>query len=118
MSLQLLDDDSNAFWTADLVEDGNEGDKEAATYRDAIAPFHGLSASGEAVGQIVYANYGTKDDYDKLVASGVDLLSYCFSTGSMSIIVGASITITKRYRPQLWLAWCLVLAGADVAAAP
>ncbi|EIW82297.1 transferrin receptor ectodomain apical domain-containing protein, partial [Coniophora puteana RWD-64-598 SS2] len=73
LSLQLLDDDSSAIWTADLIEDGNEADKEASTYRDAIAPFHGLSASGEAIGHIVYANYGTKEDYDKLIESGVDL---------------------------------------------
>ncbi|KIO12583.1 hypothetical protein M404DRAFT_124942, partial [Pisolithus tinctorius Marx 270] len=33
----------------------------------------GLSAAGEAIGQLVYANYGTRDDYEKLVEAGVDL---------------------------------------------
>ncbi|KAH7885508.1 Zn-dependent exopeptidase [Phlebopus sp. FC_14] len=73
ITLQLLGSDGEPTWTADLLEDGDPADETAARYKHAIPPFHGLSAPGEAVGQIVYANYGTKDDYDKLVEAGVDL---------------------------------------------
>ena len=45
------------------------------------------------------------------IASGVDLLGLCFSTGPFSIIIGISVKVTKQYRPQLWLAWCLMLIG-------
>ncbi|PIL24610.1 MFS general substrate transporter [Ganoderma sinense ZZ0214-1] len=44
-------------------------------------------------------------------ASGVDLLALFVSVGPPTIITGASIAITKRYRPQLWLAWCFILLG-------
>ncbi|KAF9238740.1 Zn-dependent exopeptidase, partial [Melanogaster broomeanus] len=73
ITLELLGSDGESVWTADLLEDGDPGDETAAKYKHAIPPFHGFSASGEAIGQLVYANYGTKDDYDKLTASGVDL---------------------------------------------
>ena len=46
------------------------------------------------------------------IASGVDLLALCFSTGPISILTGLSITKTQRYRPQLWLGWALVVVGA------
>ncbi|KAF8138373.1 Zn-dependent exopeptidase, partial [Boletus edulis] len=73
ISLEILGQDGDSIWIADLLEDGDPGDKTAAEYKHAIPPWHGLSAGGEATGPIVYANYGTKDDYDKLVAMGVDL---------------------------------------------
>ena len=73
ISLQILAEDGQSIWTADLLEDGDPGDETAARYRDTVPPWHGLSAAGEAAGRLVYANYGTKDDYDKLVAMGVDL---------------------------------------------
>ncbi|KAI0751912.1 Mfs1.1 [Daedaleopsis nitida] len=47
-------------------------------------------------------------------SSGIDLLGLCFSTGTVSIVVGASIARTKRYRPQLWFAWCLTLVGVGL----
>ncbi|KAI1791873.1 Mfs1.2 [Ganoderma leucocontextum] len=44
-------------------------------------------------------------------ASGVDLLALFVSVGPPTIITGVSIAKTKRYRPQLWLAWCFILLG-------
>ncbi|KAF8551485.1 Zn-dependent exopeptidase [Imleria badia] len=73
ITLDILGQDGESIWTADLLEDGDPADETAAKYKHAIPPWHGLSAAGEAAGRIVYANYGTKDDYDKLVAMGVDL---------------------------------------------
>jgi N-acetylated-alpha-linked acidic dipeptidase len=73
ISLELLGQDGGSVWTADLLEDGDPGDETAAKYKHAIPSWHGLSAPGEATGPIVYANYGTKEDYDQLDAMGVDL---------------------------------------------
>lgn len=40
---------------------------------DAVPTFHGLSADGIAEGEIVYVNYGRKEDYDEIVAKGGNL---------------------------------------------
>ena len=73
-SLQVLDKAGNALWDADLVEDGDPGDPDAAKYRDYVPTFHGYSKAGDVTGkvwnfctsaypvltslQLVYANYG------------------------------------------------------------
>lgn len=51
-SLEILGEDGNAVWTADLVEDGDPLDEDAHKYRDAIKAWHGYSAHGEAEGQV------------------------------------------------------------------
>lgn len=40
---------------------------------DRIPTFHGFSASGNATGQLVYANMGLRADYDKLADEGINL---------------------------------------------
>ncbi len=40
---------------------------------DVVMPFHGSSASGDVTGEVVYANYGTLADFDRLAAEHVDL---------------------------------------------
>lgn len=72
-ALSILGNDGQPEWEADLVEDGDPRDPDAANYRDAIPTFHGLSADGDVEGQLVYVNYGSKEDYDDLLAKGVDL---------------------------------------------
>ena len=71
-SLQILDEDGKPVWSADLAEHGDKLDPEAAKYADAVPAFHGLSKGGEVEGQLIYVNYGTKEDFDELVAAGVD----------------------------------------------
>jgi len=73
MAVELLGERDQLIWTANLLEDGDPRDETAAKYKHSVAPFHGLSAAGEAIGQVVYANYGTEDDYDRLDEAGVDL---------------------------------------------
>ncbi|KAG6378629.1 hypothetical protein JVT61DRAFT_12899 [Boletus reticuloceps] len=46
ISLEILGQDGDSIWTADLLEDGDPGDKTAAEYKHAIPPWHGLSAGG------------------------------------------------------------------------
>ncbi|KAJ3997951.1 Zn-dependent exopeptidase [Lentinula boryana] len=69
-SLDIVDETGKSIWSADLREDGNEGDADAAKYRDYIPPWHGLSANGEGQGRLVYVNYGTYEDYEEVLASG------------------------------------------------
>lgn len=111
-ALQILDADGNVAWDADLVEDGDPRDPEAGEYRDYVPTFHGLSKDGDVEGQLVYANYGRKEDYDELVAQGVDftgkivlaryvlsdirsnLLTRCYSYGS--IFRGLKISLAQE----------------------
>ncbi|KAJ3919944.1 hypothetical protein F5877DRAFT_39116, partial [Lentinula edodes] len=72
-SLDILDGIGSSIWSADLREDGNAGDEDAAKYRDYIPPWHGLSAHGEGQGQLVYVNYGAYEDYEEVIASGQNL---------------------------------------------
>ncbi|KAI9000854.1 Zn-dependent exopeptidase [Trametes punicea] len=72
-SLEILDEDGNAVWTAALEEVADNTDPEAGKYYDAVTTWHGLSKGGSAKGKLVYANYGRKEDYDELVANGVNL---------------------------------------------
>ncbi|KAF8192452.1 Zn-dependent exopeptidase [Pholiota molesta] len=44
----------------------------AHKYKDTIPTWHGLSSDGDVTGQLIYANYGRKEDYDELVAQGTN----------------------------------------------
>ncbi|KAI0775950.1 Zn-dependent exopeptidase [Trametes elegans] len=72
-SLQILGEDGNPVWTAELEEVADFTDPEAGKYYDAVTAWHGLSRGGSAQGKLVYANYGRKEDYDELFEAGVDL---------------------------------------------
>ncbi|KAJ7578651.1 Mfs1.2 [Mycena floridula] len=45
------------------------------------------------------------------VRSGVVLLSLALVLAPFLIIAGVSVTITKRYRPQTWFAWVVLIIG-------
>lgn len=72
-SLAVLDADGSVAWTADIEEDGDSLDHDAAKYRTAVPTFHGFSKDGEVEGELIYAGYGTKEDYDALEAAGTNL---------------------------------------------
>ena len=38
-------------------------------------------------------------------------LSICTSIGPSVVVAGLSITIFKKYRPQLWIGWVLLVVG-------
>lgn len=71
-SLELLNDQGRSIWSANVEEIADERDPEAAKYANAVPSFHGLSKDGEAEGPLVYVNYGSKEDYDELVAAGTN----------------------------------------------
>lgn len=57
-------------FTGPTPEAGFAGDKDSFG-PDVIMPFHAYSPSGEAEGQVVYANYGLPEDYDQLAQLGI-----------------------------------------------
>jgi N-acetylated-alpha-linked acidic dipeptidase len=57
-------------FTGPTPEAGFVGDKDSFG-PDIILPFHAYSPSGEAEGQVIYANYGLPEDYDQLEALGI-----------------------------------------------
>lgn len=69
-SLEILGDDGNPVWQANLEEEVDEADPDAFEHGNVVPAFHGLSANGEVEGKLVYAHYGRKQDYDALVDAG------------------------------------------------
>ncbi|THH13793.1 hypothetical protein EW146_g6464 [Bondarzewia mesenterica] len=79
-SLQILSDDGEVAWAADLEEVSDGTDPEAGKYVNAVSTWHGLSRGGDVQGKLIYANYGLKEDFDDLVNKGVNF------TGSIVIV--------------------------------
>lgn len=79
-SVSILGDDGLPVWAAPLEEVADDTDPEAGKYFASVPTFHGLSASGEVTGKLIYANYGRQEDYKALVAKGVDF------TGAIVIV--------------------------------
>jgi len=48
------------------------------------------------------------------IASGVDLFGLAFSVAPSALLVGLSIAISHQYRPQIWVAWSLVIIGTGL----
>lgn len=80
-SVDILVPDGNGLveWSAKLREDIVEGDP-TSIYRDEVPTFHGLSVSGNVTGPILYAGYGSKQDFEALEAAGIDV------TGSIILV--------------------------------
>ncbi|KFH42840.1 Glutamate carboxypeptidase-like protein [Hapsidospora chrysogenum ATCC 11550] len=67
-AIQILDDKGDkAIWTAKLEE---EERNEATAGRQTWA-FHGHSKSGDVRGPLIYANYGSREDFKRLQDNGV-----------------------------------------------
>ena len=69
VSLKLLKPEAA---TLSLREDGYARDKDSWS-EDAFPGFHGYGASGKAAGQLIYANYGTHEDFERLESLGVSV---------------------------------------------
>ncbi|KAG5926944.1 hypothetical protein E4U53_002958 [Claviceps sorghi] len=67
--VEILDKDGQRpVWTAKLDEEERGGETAG---RQTYA-FHGLSKAGDVKGPLIYANYGSRDDYQKLRDWGID----------------------------------------------
>ena len=69
VSLKLLKPEVAAL---SLREEGHIRDKDSYS-DDAFPGFHGYGASGKAAGQVVYANYGTREDFERLESLGLSV---------------------------------------------
>ena len=67
--LQLLEPRT---FTASLKEEAAEGDPSTAS-PDVIPPYNSFSPDGDATGELVYVNYGTREDYELLARYGIDV---------------------------------------------
>jgi N-acetylated-alpha-linked acidic dipeptidase len=67
VALRLVEPEQSEL---ELRERGHPTDKDSYS-REAFPAFHGYGASGSAAGEVVYANYGRKEDFDKLEEMGV-----------------------------------------------
>lgn len=91
-SLQIVSEDGGIIWDADLVEDGDPADPEAAKYKDYVPTFHGLSAEGDVQGPLIYANYGTQEDYQELLAKGTNFTGKIVLTRYGGIFRGLKVS--------------------------
>jgi len=48
------------------------------------------------------------------IGSGVDIFGIAFSTAPFSILAGISISVTKRYRPQIWFGWAMTILSVGL----
>ncbi|GJJ08028.1 hypothetical protein Clacol_002235 [Clathrus columnatus] len=69
-SLEILDESGAVIWTADIEEDGDPLDEDAARARTDVPVFHGLSKEGDVTGKLIYANYGRQEDLDEIESAG------------------------------------------------
>ena len=67
-AIQILDDKGEkAIWTAKLEEEERGGE----TAGHQTYAFHGHSKSGDVKGPLIYANYGSREDFKRLQDKGV-----------------------------------------------
>ncbi|KAJ3846012.1 Mfs1.2 [Lentinula lateritia] len=45
------------------------------------------------------------------IRSSIDMFGACMVIGPFVVLGGASVTVLKRYRPQLWIGWILCTVG-------
>ncbi len=69
VSLKLLKPEAA---TLSLREEGHIRDKDSWS-DDAYPGFHGYGAAGKATGQVVYVNYGTHEDFERLESLGLSV---------------------------------------------
>lgn len=64
----MAEDGKKAIWSAKLEEDDVGGE---TVGRETLA-FHGHSKSGDVRGPLIYANYGSREDFQKLADQGIE----------------------------------------------
>ncbi len=67
-AVEIMGPDDKPIWTAQLEE--NEVGGETAGRQTYV--FHGHSKAGDVKGPLIYANYGSREDYKVLYDSGID----------------------------------------------
>lgn len=74
--VEILRADGGVEWSAKIDEDPVYGDPPRAQ----TPVFHGHSRSGDVTGPLIYANYGSREDFKTLYDSGID------TTGAIALV--------------------------------
>ncbi|CAK7206197.1 hypothetical protein SEUCBS139899_008983 [Sporothrix eucalyptigena] len=91
-AVEIIGADGKPTWTAILEEEEVGGE----TAGHQTYAFHGLSKSGDVRGPLVYANYGSRDDFQKLKDMGIEtkgaiaLVRYYGTQGDRALKVKAA----------------------------
>ncbi|KAK2614942.1 hypothetical protein N8I77_001730 [Diaporthe amygdali] len=91
-AVEILDAQNKPVWAAKL-EEGETGG-ETAGHQTYV--FHGHSKSGTVQGPLIYANYGSREDFKKLSDSGIDtkgaiaLVKYYGTQGDRALKIKAA----------------------------
>lgn len=91
-AVQIIGADGKPMWTAKL-EEGDTGEETAGHQTYA---FHGHSKSGDVKGPLIYANYGSREDFKRLYDSGIDtkgaiaLVKYYGTEGDRALKIKAA----------------------------
>jgi N-acetylated-alpha-linked acidic dipeptidase len=68
-AVEIIGEDGvTPVWTAKLEEDNVKGQDD----HHELYAFHGHSKSGDVKGPLIYANYGSREDFKRLVDRGID----------------------------------------------
>ncbi|KFY79068.1 hypothetical protein V499_01891 [Pseudogymnoascus sp. VKM F-103] len=91
-AVEILNADGSVKWKAKLEEDNVYPEER----RQQALAFHGHSKSGHVKGPLIYANFGSREDFKRLKDSGIDtkgaiaLVKYYGSQGDRSLKVKAA----------------------------
>ncbi|CAK7241312.1 MAG: hypothetical protein STHCBS139747_002773 [Sporothrix thermara] len=91
-AVQIMGDDGLPTWSALLEEEETGGE----TAGHQTYAFHGLSKSGDVSGPLIYANYGSRADFQRLRDMGIDtkgaiaLVRYYGTQGDRALKVKAA----------------------------
>jgi hypothetical protein len=86
----ILNDDGSLKWQAKLEEDAAYPDRQQTPV------FHGHSKAGNVTGPLIYANYGSREDFKRLYDSGIEtqgaiaLVRYYGNQGDRALKVKAA----------------------------
>jgi len=98
-TLEILDEDGKAVWKADLTEKvpKHGSSHEEYEYADAIPAFHGYSKNGTGQGEVVYANFASKEDFEELISKGVDINGKVVLARYGSIFRGLKVKFAQEH---------------------
>ncbi|ETS75189.1 hypothetical protein PFICI_13673 [Pestalotiopsis fici W106-1] len=95
-SLKLLSEDGTVDFEAGLTEDELPEDPTSSPDNN-LPLFHGFSANGEAVAELVYANFGTIDDFRLLESKGVSVRGKIVICKYSKIFRGLKVRAAQQY---------------------
>lgn len=95
-SLKLLSKDGTVQFEAGLTEDELAEDPTSSPDNN-IPLFHGFSANGEAIAELVYANFGTIDDFRLLESKGVSVRGKIVICKYSKIFRGLKVRAAQQY---------------------